>query len=119
MTPQTLASAIIRGVVEENTSTYKDLFSNAPISEAHDPYWIRAVGLFASLTDEQRSVFFEVIRQVIIDTSSNILGILDGSSCLAGLEGELALVSQGGERIDGDLQQLFLAEIEKQRRHQP
>lgn len=102
----------LRGVVvDENTAIYRELFSSTPLEKATDPYWRRALGLFSGLSLEQREVFFEVVRQVAVDTTSNILGVIDGGSTLEGLHGELGF-DLDGQRLNGDLQALFLAEEE-------
>jgi hypothetical protein len=112
MTPKEFAIRLRKGVVEENTLIYRDLFSGTPVEKASDAYWRRAIKLFAALSKEQKEVFFEVIRQVTVDTTSNILGVIDGVSTLEDVREELEL-SLGRDRISGDLQSLFLAEEER------
>ena len=112
MTPKVLASGIMRVVIDENVSIYRDLFSKMPASEASDPYWRRALALFGSLPDEQRSVLFEIIRQVSVDTASNILGVLDGVNSIDEGETSFTLLSAAGQKLNGDLQSLFLVEDE-------
>lgn len=108
MTPRVFASGIMRGVVDDNVSIYRDLFSKTPASEASDPYWRRAFAFFSSLTEEQRSILFEMMRQVSVDTASNILGILDGVNSIDGGEADFTLLSATGQKLNGDLQSLFL-----------
>lgn len=112
MTPKAFASGIMQGVVDENVSIYRDLFSKTYASEASDPYWRRALELFSSLSDEQRSVFFEIVRQVSVDTASNVLGVLDGVSSIKGDEAGFTLLSGPRQKLNGDLQSLFLVEDE-------
>ena len=112
MTPEEFVTQLRSAVVEENTAIYRDLFSNTFVNKASDPYWKRALGLFGALTPEQREVFFEILRQVAVDTTSNILGILDGVSALKSV-GRFELRT-GGQDLGNDLQSLFLAEEEEQ-----
>jgi len=112
MTPKAFASGLMRGVVDENVSIYRDLFSQTSAADASDPYWKRALALFGSLTDEQRTIFFEIVRQVSIDTVSNILGVLDGVNPIDEGEATFTLISGNGQKINGDLQSFFLIEDE-------
>ncbi|WP_416799074.1 hypothetical protein [Ciceribacter azotifigens] len=69
--------------------------------------------LFNSLTSDQKEVFLEVMRQVAIDTTANILGVLDGVNSIEGLDCELQLTCDDEtDPLNGDLQDLFLAEEE-------
>ena len=70
-----------------------------------DSYWKRALPLFKSLSPGQQEVFFEIVRQIVTDTVSNTLGLLD-----VGVgTGEFELYYEGGTKLNGDLQSLFLA----------
>ncbi|MDP2810075.1 MAG: hypothetical protein Q8O34_07995 [Rhodocyclaceae bacterium] len=111
MTPQEFVIRLRGAVVEENTAIYRDLFSSTSIEKASDPYWRRALGLFGALSPEQREVFLEVVRQVAVDTTSNVLGVIDGVNALGG--GEEFELDLDGKKLSGDLQSLFLAEEER------
>ena len=113
MTPEDLATGLMRQVVDENVGIYCELFTHTSLSDATDPYWRRALTLFASLSEEQRAVFFEVVRQVSVDTVSNVLGVLDGVNMIAGADAGFAVIYNGDQRMDGDLQSLFLVENEE------
>jgi hypothetical protein len=112
MTPQEFVIQLREAVVEENTAIYRDLFSSTTIEKATDPYWKRSLGLFSALSPEQRMVFFEVVRQIAVDTTSNVLGVIDGVNALEGVDGEFKLDLEG-KKLSGDLQSLFLAEEER------
>ena len=116
MTPKAFASGIMQEVVEENVSIYRDLFAKTPASGGSDPYWRRALELFGSLSDYQQSVFFEILRQVSVDTASNVLGVLDGVNSIEGGDAGFALLSGTGQKLSGDLQGFFLVEDEARRR---
>lgn len=111
MTPKNFVSGLRIAVVEENVNIYRDLFTATLIEDSTDPYWKRALTLFNTLSQEQREVFFEIVRQVTIDTTSNVLGVIDGVNVLEGDDSEFELKS-GTQQISGDLQALFLAEVE-------
>jgi hypothetical protein len=96
-------------VVEENAELYRDLFNNT--SDASDPYWQRALDFYRSVDESQREVLFEVIRQVIVDTVSSVLAIVDGVSYLEGQDGDCSLTC-GGDELSGELQDVFLQQFE-------
>jgi len=96
-------------VAKDNLEIYKELFSNTDISEATDPYWKESLQLYKNLTDEDKLVFFKVLRQAGIDAVSSILALLDGVTSLEGQDDEFSLTfKKANERLNGDLQDLFL-----------
>ena len=109
MTPEQFVNQIRKSVVEENLSVYKDLFSSTEVQNATDPYWQRALQLYAALNSERKDVLFEIIRQVMVDTISNVFAILDGVSQLSGQEGDFTLLANDPpEQLNGELQDRFL-----------
>ncbi|MEB0048744.1 MULTISPECIES: hypothetical protein [unclassified Pseudomonas] len=114
MNPKDFVTGLKTTVIDENISIYKDLFFNTPIESATDEYWKRALALFNSLPSEQQKVFFEIVKQAMVDTTSNILGIIDGVSTIDGANDEFSLTyGEDHKTLAGDLQSLFLAEEEK------
>lgn len=112
MTPKKFVSQLRKDVVDENITIYRGLFLDTPIEKASDLYWRGALELFGTLTPEQRDVFFKVIRQIAVDTTSNVLGVIDGVNAFEGVGGEFEL-RFSGKKISGDLQSLFLMEEER------
>lgn len=113
MTPIDFVSMLRSAVVEDNAAIYKDLFLNTKIEAASDNYWKRALNFFGALTPDQQQIFFEILRQVAVDTTSNILGVIDGVNSFDGFDGEFVLMyDDDAEPLSGDLQSLFLAEEE-------
>ncbi len=113
MTPKDFITHLRSKIIEENLVIYRDLFTNVPIEKASDIYWQRALALFKALSPKQQEVFFEVIRQVAVDTTSNILGVIDGVNVLEELDVELKLTCNDEKQpLNGDLQSLFLVEEE-------
>jgi len=68
------------------------------------------MAFYLSLTEDQRNEFVVVIRQVIVDTLSLVLGALDGSSLIATFGGEdfHLTYSDDTQQLNGDLQDIFL-----------
>lgn len=67
--------------------------------------------LYRDLSPAQREALLGFCRQVMADTVSHVLGILDGSSYVPGRP-LFTLNSDDGQRLDGDLQDLFLEAAE-------
>ncbi len=108
MTPETFVAEIRKAVVEGNVALYKDLFESAD-ARVTDAYWKRALVLYRSLDEASRLVFFEVLRQVSVDTVSSIFGVLDGTSTLETQREEFVLASSPEmQKLNGELQDLFL-----------
>lgn len=112
MKPKEFVAQLRTAVIEENIGIYRDLFSNTSIERASDPYWKRALTLFSELSPAQREVFFEIIRQATVDTTSNVLGVIDGVNSLEDANATFELTC-GSEQLNGDLQSLFLTEEER------
>ncbi len=82
MSPQEFVWQLNAFVVEESTATYRDLLFNTRAEQASDPYWKRVLTLFSELTPDQREVLLELTRQVAIDATANVLGVIDGACAL-------------------------------------
>ena len=116
MTPEHFVSQVRSVVVQQNAAIYKDLFESTTPESASDAYWKRALTLHGSLSDADRAVLFEIMRQVTVDTVSNFFGILDGASALEGPREDFVLTSQPDNRkLNGNLQDLFLEAEERER----
>lgn len=116
MTPENFVSKVRSAVVQQNATIDNDLFESTTPEGASDAYWKRALTLHRSLSDGDRAVLFEIMRQVRVDTVSELFGILDGSSALEGPREDFALTSQPDNRkLNGNLQDLFLEAEERER----
>lgn len=112
MTPQDFVSKLNAAVVEENHAIYRDLLLNTDIDRATDPYWRRVLSVFHDLSADQREVLLELTRQVTIDATANVLGVIDGACALGGEACEFRLISNGRD-LAGELQSLFLEQAEQ------
>lgn len=101
-------------VIATNLESYRDLFVETRPQNASDLYWKTAIQFFHQLDDAGREVLFSIIRQVMIDTTSNIFAIFDGVSDISGQDGTFE-VRIGNKNIAGSLQDLFLAAEEEDR----
>jgi hypothetical protein len=113
MSPHEFVGGLRESIIEENLRLYHDLLENTDVSSATDKYWISVLKLYGQLNLEQQDVLLQIVRQVIVDTLSNVLAILDGKVPVQGkfLEMELHLSSKG-PKVTGNLQDMFL-EIEE------
>lgn len=104
---------ILKAVVEDGVASYRRNLAHP--GDVTDPYWKRLLALYRSLAPAQRRVLLEIMRQVEIDTVSEIFGILDGTSALRGAIEDFELVHGSGKkrvRLNGELQDRFLATVE-------
>lgn len=111
MNSKDFVTVLKNAVVNDNMSIYKELFESTLIDDVTDDYWRQALTLFKTLTNDQQDVFFTIIRQTILDTTSNILGIIDGSCMIEGANDDFSLTyGQSNHSLAGDLQRLFLSD---------
>ena len=98
---------IYKTVVEGGERIYKNLYEDTKITEKTVDYWKNALELYRSFDDKQKNVFMNVVKQTMIDTVSNVFGILDGSSTLSTEDFEFE-VKINGVSTENELQDTFL-----------
>lgn len=104
---------IRKSIIDENETIYRDLFETTDVDQTSDVYWKEALIFFNKLEAEDRETLFKIMRQVSVDTISNIFAVLDGVSFLEGQEDQFNLtIGEGMEQLNGSLQDIFL-EIEE------
>lgn len=108
ITPVDFVRIVRHAVVDENTAIYDQLFSTTHIADVTDPYWKQALLLYHELDESQRKVLLKIMRQVAVDTVSNVLAVVDGSTQIGPRNLKVEL-SVNGTRISGGLQDEFLA----------
>jgi hypothetical protein len=110
MTPEKFVSEVRSAVVDQNATIYRQLFESTTVESVSDPYWKRALTLYASLGERDRVILIEMMRQATVDTVSNVFGILDGSSSLDNAREDFILTGKSdNQKINGNLQDIFLA----------
>ena len=112
MEEKLVAEKLLEGVVKANLATYRELFAKTKGEETTDPYWKSALTLFASLNQKEKETFFAVLKQVSVDAVSNVVGAIDGCTDI-GIKEEILLTDKRGRVISGNLQDLFLAAVER------
>ncbi len=106
-----LITAIYNSILIENFKIYKDLLEKTKIGSKTTKYWIETLNFYERMSETDKSVLLKIIEQTMIDTISNMLGIIDGSSTAYNFDKEIKLTIDGHD-VDGDLQDLFLELVE-------
>ncbi|KGP91822.1 transposase [Pontibacillus chungwhensis BH030062] len=108
--------SLYKSIIEENIELYKGLFETTNPNGSTDEYFGEALSFYNSLDKKHKEVFFKIIEQTMIDTVSNTLGVIDGSSKLVecAVEPKLLLDSKDTE---GELQDCFLEFMEENELH--
>jgi len=109
---EVFVKSLYDSIVKENLELYKNLYETTTIGPKTSEYWKQAITFYDSLPEENKATLMKIIEQTMIDTISNMLGVIDGSSTLknCSLEPKLLL---DNNNTDGELQDQFLAFIEE------
>lgn len=108
MKPEEFVSSLKAYVVDENVDLYAETFRSTDRNRVSDEYWRAVLALFDSLDDESKDLLLRIIKQVAVDTVSNVLGVLDGSSYHSASGEELTLLDATRTKLNGNLQDLFM-----------
>ena len=109
---ETIAKGFYDSIVKEAIRDYDELlnnklnFSYGLISQCKP--WI---DMYASLCEEDKKILISLVRQVIIDTTSHIFGIIDGPCTFSISNTEFKLLIND-EDSNMEMQDSFLAYIE-------
>lgn len=114
---------IINTVSDEYIDTYQQIYSSTLIDNKikKDPYWFDALTFYQSLSQKDKETLFKIIKQTTIDTTSTILGFIDGPVSLNQISGDFTLTYTENEKtviLNGDLQDEFLTQITERNRSQ-
>lgn len=110
MKEKNLALALKNKVIDENILFYKNTLDSFNKDEITDLHWKKLIDFYRQQPEENKDLFVRTIRQVAIDSVSNILGIIDGS---VDFDYEIKLVElPSREQFDDFLQDEFLGIIE-------
>lgn len=116
MNTKEFVKELINTVSDEYIDTYKHIYSSTLIDNTikKDPYWLDALTFYQSLSQKDKETLFKIIKQTTIDTTSTILGIIDGPVSLDQISGDFMLTYTENEKtviLSGDLQDEFLTKI--------
>jgi hypothetical protein len=107
MNDREFVAGVRKEVLEVNLQIYRRMFAGSDAGKATDVYGKEALRFYASLDDAGRETLFKILRQVMVDTISNLFGVLDGVTKLPQVSGKVA-IELSGQRLDGTLQDQFL-----------
>lgn len=111
MEPIEFIKKITSEIVESNSEIYKELFETTNSNEVEDNYWKEALNFYKKSNVDDKNTILKIIKQIQIDTISNLLGIMDGVVALENTDGDFSL-NYEGIPLNGDLQDIFLKETE-------
>jgi len=116
MNSKEFVKELINTVSDEYIDTYKHIYSSTLMDNTikKDPYWLDALTFYQSLSQKDKETLFKIIKQTTIDTTSTILGIIDGPVSLDQISGDFMLTYTENEKtviLSGDLQDEFLTKI--------
>lgn len=116
MNTKEFVKEFINTVSDEYIDIYKDIYSSTLIDNKikKDPYWFDALTFYQSLSENDKKILFKIIKQTTIDTTSTILGIIDGPVSLNQISGDFMLTYTENEKtviLSGDLQDEFLTKL--------
>ncbi|WP_165061061.1 transposase [Adlercreutzia sp. ZJ154] len=98
-------------LVSEGCEEYKTLFEKTAITDQTIEYWKRAICFFQGFDNSQKDIFYDILRQTIIDTISGVFGVFDGSTALIGGNMECSIQIDGVD-TESELQDTFMEFVE-------
>lgn len=104
------AKSIYEGIVVDNLETYQSTF-NSKIEDNYIEYWKDAINFFSTLDKKEKEIFFSILKTTIIDTLSNVFGVLDGGVALQNNDFDFKVMINRADAT-GSLQDAFLEYIE-------
>lgn len=112
MNDQKYIENVTHEIFTENFNYYLDAFSTS-IKQGSNKTWTDCKLLYQSLNDIQKEQIKSLIRLVMQDTISSIFAKLDNIASYENQDGMFELRSNN-KAINGDLQELFLMQLEEQ-----
>jgi hypothetical protein len=109
MTPEAFATQVRSSIIDQIAATYRNLLDTIPLQSATDPYWHSLLEFHQRLSRHDRLVLYSVVRQVAVDTVSNVFGVLDGANRMEGQTEDFQLLATASQQaLQGNLQTLLL-----------
>lgn len=106
-----VVTSILSELLNETLEYYKNSLSDPGKSIGDGDPYSKARSVIIKLPVEEREKVFNFLRLVIIDTTSTILGTIDGSHFPPNIDGDFTLEYEG-EEIQGSLQDELIAKCE-------
>jgi hypothetical protein len=109
-TAESIADSWGRVLFKEQVDRFEGILAGQNPAELATDF-AAAARIFQKLDAAERSALMTLLKIVIADTASIVLGSLDGSTTIEGIDEEFS-VTYGGNDVTGELQDGFLAWIE-------
>ena len=93
-------------MVKESVDEYKKIFESN-VEEDYIDYWKKAIVFYNTLDNAEKGIFQDIIKNVMIDTISTVLGFVEGTTSIDDKNWEID-VSANGINTEGQLQDAFL-----------
>lgn len=111
-------SCIFTELLIDNVDAYKkelseimEKLNSFSTEDINKSYYKKMANLMLKMDEKERESVYGFLRITISDTVSSILGAIDGTHFVNGLDKDCVL-NYGGIDIQGDLQDIFLEKIE-------
>ncbi|SFB38103.1 transposase [Clostridium frigidicarnis] len=98
--------------IVQDKELYRNQLDNSNIDKVTEEYLKQVLELYNDASQDKKDALVDFIELIMIDTISNMLGIIDGSSTLSGCDAESKLYLDGID-TDNELQDLFLEYVEE------
>ena len=112
MTDSDFVKNIEEEVLNEMFNRYFNTMETLDRSLVNDPYWKKILTLYDTLDFSGKDNLKALVRLVMIDLLSNIFAKLDGVSSFNNQTNQFEL-RYGDATISGDLQEIFLMNVEE------
>lgn len=107
MHARTVAQGIHEEVTEHNLQIFRNRYLETDYTRITNAEFRRAMEFAQSLSESDRATFMEILRQVIVDTASTVLGVFEGSVVPAQVEGTVSVLYDDHD-ISDEIQTAFL-----------
>ena len=77
MMPKDFVKAIRNDVIDSNLEIYRNLFEDTKMESVTENYWKEALSFYDCLDGENKEKFYKIVRQVMVDTISNMFAVID------------------------------------------
>ena len=111
MNDSEFVNSLKREILNDLYNRYFNTLNTFPVSGG-DERWSDSKELYSHLNEKQRQELKSFVRLIMTDTLSNVSAKLDNVSSFANQEGFFEL-TLNGKIISGDLQEIFLMQIEE------
>ncbi|MGG4610818.1 hypothetical protein [Providencia sp. Me31A] len=104
-------NAIYQELFIENVAMYSGRLSRIDDPSSNLGVFGKTRKIYSSLTDDEKKTIIDLIKIIIADTTSVLLGTIDGTHIPNNIDGDFELFYKN-EQIQGDLQDYFLELVE-------